>query len=608
MKTITQITAVLCLLLGQVVNAQTNIQLMPVGSQVNHNATNCSVEINAQAFAIIHNAPMNAEVKFIDFGGQIMHSEINVSGQQTWQPSFMLNGFNVVSDYYAVNNNMVNTIAMTNVMKIICNGDTLMNPTIFINEPANFTPCNYNAVKGKIYVDYNSDCNFNQSDVGITYITPQIAANYTNTPFQNNFTMPNNNGNYEVHLQENYLQNYTVSIPSIYAFTFPNSPCMQVSQTFTSLPQNNVDFALQCADIDTYVTLTSTPARPNVPFGLTPRVFNIGCDQVSGVLKLKLDPNVTYNAAQSSHPADAQVGDTLYWNYLNLNNLANNTAYFNQFLGGISVTPSLSVNIGDTLWFELSTAVNANDVNPANNSLLLAVPIVNSFDPNLKEASPKGRGPEGYIPVETDAITYTVRFQNTGSAEALNIYVIDTLEANLEPKSLQILANSHYMSPEWLSESVLKFNFPNIHLADSASNEPMSHGFVTFKLNLKPNLPVGTVIKNKVGIYFDYNEPVITNYAVNTLENTMSTNKIEQSTTVLLYPNPAKNTVTISFSDKTDGTLELIDLTGKTVLEEQLAQVTSKQITINDLQKGMYIYQLRDAKNKLIQSGKLIVE
>ncbi|MEX2595471.1 MAG: T9SS type A sorting domain-containing protein, partial [Salibacteraceae bacterium] len=32
-----------------------------------------------------------------------------------------------------------------------------------------------------------------------------------------------------------------------------------------------------------------------------------------------------------------------------------------------------------------------------------------------------------------------------------------------------------------------------------------------------PNLPIGTEIKNRVGIYFDYNAPIVTNYAVNTL-------------------------------------------------------------------------------------------
>ncbi|HNR85517.1 MAG: T9SS type A sorting domain-containing protein [Crocinitomicaceae bacterium] len=580
---------------------------MTIGTSINHNDNDCSVNINANAVALISNSSLNDEAKFIDFNGQVIYTEINSTGAVNWQPNFVMTGFNVQSDYNCVNGNMLNSFAMPNdVYKIICEQDTMYNPIILVQEPLNFTPCVYKSVEGFIYVDNNGDCINNSGDVGITYITPVINGNYIYDPFQNPFSNGNANGNYKFFVQENHLIDYTVSIPSIYAFVFPASPCFQTSYSFTNLPQTGVDFPLQCADFDTHVQYYSTPARPAIPFTLSPRVFNIGCDAVSGTLKLKLDQNVTYNSTLSSHPADYINGDTLVWNFTNLNNLANNTPYFDQFLGGIHLTPSLSVNIGDTLWFDLSTSVATGDVNPANNHLHFGIPIVNSFDPNIKEVSPKGVGIEGLIPMETEALTYTIHFQNTGTAEAINIFVLDTLTASIDPKSLQILANSHNMTPTWINDSVVKFNFPNIHLADSSSNEPESHGFVRFKVNLKDNLPIGTIIKNKAAIYFDTNEPVITNFTTNKLANDLSVSKIEKLNDISVFPNPAKDYVIIRFFEQINGTIELFDLTGKNVYTEEVKQISQKQIDVKQLQNGVYIYQIK-ANNGQRKSGKLII-
>lgn len=583
-----------------------NIQMHTYWSTVNHDPTTCSVHVFAEGMVTIQNSFLNDEVKFLDHNENIIVSETNTTGASPWSPNYNPQGSTIQSDYYAVMGNNVFVHILPPIYKIIRGVDTLYNPTLQVLESLSFTPCTYGSVSGTIYIDNNSDCSNNAGDIGVTYINPSVNGNYSSNPHQNYFYTGNTNGNYQVNLQEDHLQNYTVSIPPIYAFTFPPSPCFQSSYTFNNLPQANVDFPLQCADFDTYVTYSSTPARPGIPFNLSPRVFNIGCDLVSGVLKLKLDPNVTYNAALSTHPADAQVGDTLIWYYSNLNNLANNTAYFNQFLGGIHLTPSLAVSIGDSLLFHLSTAVLPNDVDASNNVRQIKIPIVNSYDPNVKNVEPKGRDAEGYIPVDTETLTYTIHFQNTGTADAINVYVLDTLEANLDPKSLQILATSHQMTPSWINDSVVKFNFPNIHLADSLSNEPESHGFVKFKINLKPNLPVGTVIKNKVGIYFDFNAPIITNYAINTLENPLSISEYANFSGLSVYPNPTKEKVTFEFKDAYNGSLELLDLSGKQVVHKQVMQKTT--IDVQSLQSGVYFYRIDNHENGASIFGKIIVQ
>ena len=75
------------------------------------------------------------------------------------------------------------------------------------------------------------------------------------------------------------------------------------------------------------------------------------------------------------------------------------------------------------------------------------------------------------------------------------------------------------------------FIFNNIQLPDSNVNEPASHGFVKFKINQRANNPLGTVIENKAGIYFDFNEAVITNSTHHVLgENFVESNLVGLST------------------------------------------------------------------------------
>ena len=123
------------------------------------------------------------------------------------------------------------------------------------------------------------------------------------------------------------------------------------------------------------------------------------------------------------------------------------------------LTPDNTVNIGDTLCFFVKSSLLTTDLNPSNNEYTFCLPVVNSYDPNMKEVTPKGEGVNGNIPQTTSTLDYTIHFQNTGNALAYNVFIIDTLDADIDPKSLRILGNSHSMVPEWLTANVVKFNF-----------------------------------------------------------------------------------------------------------------------------------------------------
>ena len=129
-------------------------------------------------------------------------------------------------------------------------------------------------------------------------------------------------------------------------------------------------------------------------------------------------------------------------------------------------------------------------------------------------------------------------FQNTGNASAQHIYIVDTLDNNIDESSIQLLAYSHEPMVQVKGKAV-RFNFANINLPDSVNDEPNSHGYVQYKVKRKGNLPVGTQIRNTAYIYFDFNAPVVTNTTVNTLTIPSSVPEVNYNKTVFdNFPEP----------------------------------------------------------------------
>ncbi|MEZ4989714.1 MAG: T9SS type A sorting domain-containing protein [Saprospiraceae bacterium] len=154
---------------------------------------------------------------------------------------------------------------------------------------------------------------------------------------------------------------------------------------------------------------------------------------------------------------------------------------------------------------------------------------IGSWDPNDIQVFPKGQGTEHLIDADTD-LEYHIRFQNTGTDTALRILIRDTLPLNLlDPGGIAIGPASHPME-WWVNEAgVLHFLFDPIALVDSTANEPESHGFVHFKIRQRVGNAPGTVINNRAAIFFDYNEPVLTNTAWVKVKKPVAYQIVEQS-------------------------------------------------------------------------------
>ncbi|MGH1338361.1 MAG: DUF7619 domain-containing protein [Aureispira sp.] len=240
---------------------------------------------------------------------------------------------------------------------------------------------------------------------------------------------------------------------------------------------------------------------------------------------------------------------------------------------------------------------------------------VASYDPNDKAAQPIGYDSAHYIYDHTP-IDYKIRFQNTGTDTAFNIYILDTLSTYFDVSTLQMGASSHTYTWQILAGNVLRVDFNNIMLPDSNVNEPLSNGFFRYRIEQTAWNPLGSVIYNQAAIYFDFNPPIFTNTTFHTIGDKfveigyINIDKVPGAEMIVrAYPNPFRDLVTIEVDGEQFKSLELIvyDLLGQQVAYRQIANSNQIQLTRANLQQGIYVYKLIGDQEE-ISTGKISVQ
>jgi len=142
-----------------------------------------------------------------------------------------------------------------------------------------------------------------------------------------------------------------------------------------------------------------------------------------------------------------------------------------------------------------------------------------------------------------------------------------------------------------LGNGVIRFEFPQIWLPDSTSNEPLSHGHVVFKIREKETNIAGSEIFNTGYIYFDWNPAIITNTTYN-FNSELGVSELEMEVSV--YPNPTSERVQISAA-LTIESVELMDLSGKSLVK-QACTSDKTELNIGSLSNGIYLLHVATSK------------
>ncbi len=238
--------------------------------------------------------------------------------------------------------------------------------------------------------------------------------------------------------------------------------------------------------------------------------------------------------------------------------------------------------------------------------------VTASYDPNDKQAVPEGVQNQHFIAKNTD-LEYMIRFQNKGTDTAFLVIVKDTLSQFLDPASIVPGASSHPYKFDLTDRGIAKFIFTNINLPHEKADKDGSNGFVKFRIKQRRDLPNGTVINNKAAIYFDYNDPIITNQTFHTIgENWMMIlpNKETQaeSIDIKVFPNPFSESTRIEaqLSEEHNNLIfNLLDANGRVIRSENFTG-NALDFQRNGLQNGFYFYEIK-SQGKRLGTGKLVI-
>ncbi len=350
---------------------------------------------------------------------------------------------------------------------------------------------------------------------------------------------------------------------------------------------------------DVSVTLISLDeARPGFESKYKVIYENLGTTIVDGKVFIQFNENLQEYVRASITP-DIESLNTLTYNYANLQPFEKRS---------IDVTlktkePPL-VNSGDELILNSQIDIaSSSDDNIENNEFDLHETAINSFDPNDKKVL---EGNEITIDQVDGYLHYVVRFQNTGTASAINVRIEDVLDEKLDWNTFYPLSSSHLNYLQVYSGNLISFNFENILLPAEQDDEPNSHGFVAFKIKPKSDVQIGDIVTGKASIYFDYNLPIVTNtVSTEIVNNLLGIDEIGLENYFEIYPNPTKGKVYIS--SKLGVKIKKIALyliTGKLLFEDK--EFIKETIDLSQFPKGVYFLNILSDKGSITK--KIVVQ
>jgi len=440
----------------------------------------------------------------------------------------------------------------------------------------------YSTISGTVYNDLNNNCIQDAGELG----SPSAMIKYGTY----SYTYTDSYGNYEI---EVIPGNHTLDvIPKEYWTTgcASNSITVNASATGSNYTNNNFYITPNNEIHDVSVYLYANPQRPGFTRSAYIYYYNNGTTTESGSIEYVFSNDWDYSDALPQPDYYDPLTRKATWQYSGLQPSQN--GFIN-----ISMNVPITVVINTLLTANVIIRTVNVDANDEDNIADFRTLTIGSFDPNDIQVSPQGTTPEGYITSEQEALTYQIRFQNTGNDVAYNVVVKNPIDENLEDYTLTIIGSSHDCKAS-ISNHQLTFDFKDINLADSIHNEKDSHGYVLYRVNRKSDLAPLTQIFNKADIYFDYNAPVETNEVKNTIASvTPNVSELESQDDLVFYPNPCRDHIQLSINIKevSDLSVQLYSSSGQQVsVIDNMSMVQGLQvIDLNlepfNLPAGLYV-------------------
>lgn len=386
-------------------------------------------------------------------------------------------------------------------------------------------------ISGKVYSDLNNNCTPEINEPKLANLKLLLYDSAGNLLQQ---TITGGGGIYSFDTDTG-TYTYTIDTANIPVLvTCPASVFQTSILTSVDSMDYDMDFGMQCKPgfdvgvnaivITSGIFRRAFNATVNIKAGDMSNKYGLHCSSgINGTVRVVINGDANYVSASPGSLIPVVNGDTLTYSISDFGSVD-----FNSDFRIIVQTDTFAI-LGSQICFDVTVTPIAGDINPLNNDLQSCFTVTSSYDPNEKSVYPANR-----IDDKNGSLTYTINFQNTGTAPALHIYILDTLDAAIDENSFELLAYSFEPQVQIIG-NVVRFNFPNINLSDSVTNEPASHGYVQYRVKLKDSLALGTLIANTSYIYFDFNSPVQTNTVIDTLTDCNNIAAVNFSSLTLCY-------------------------------------------------------------------------
>jgi uncharacterized repeat protein (TIGR01451 family) len=488
-----------------------------------------------------------------------------------------------IAFFTAEHNPLLEYICVDNVSYAVANFD-VTEPTLFTEDCENFT-IDYNIIRGTLTFDEVGDgCNEND----ITVPNYMIRSQESENTFAS-FTNPD--GAYVTIVGLGAYTTEVVGLPQPFIVTPENSV-----SNFTNY--GNTVFQNFCTSIDADFTDVSISmcalggARPGFDAEYAIYIENSGLTTVSGSVVIEFDETMQTYLFASREPSVTTV-NTLTFNYEGLEPFQYEfiTINMNTFQPPI-------VNSDDILNFSAVINPIEGDDNVDNNTHEFSQVVVNSYDPNDKLVA---QGEEIHIDDISEDLFYTIRFQNTGTASAVNVRITDQLSTNLDWNTLKSVSASHDFDMQVTNGNNIEFIFEDIFLPAQQDDDIGSNGYVVFRIKPKSDLVVGDIIDGQAQIFFDFNAPIITNVvSTQVVEDNLSVNDYNLELALELFPNPAKSVLNIK-SNQSISDYKIVDIKGRVIQSQNTIQKSEFSIDLRELSNGIYFVNLQTEFGLLVK-------
>ncbi len=410
-------------------------------------------------------------------------------------------------------------------------------------------------------------------------------------------------GSYDItESNPNVLYNFGYTINSLLSNYFTVNPATYANMHITSTGGIiNVNFAIS-------INLFSDLAIHNIPLSSPVPGFNYqhlllyannGLLSASGSINFIKDFAVTMVGV--SEPSAVINANGFTYNFTNLQPFQNRS-----IIATMHVPPIPTVNIGQLLVTSASINLNSGtDMILSNNNSSSYRFVVGSYDPNDISES-HGREILHSSFTTEDYLYYTIRFENTGTSNAINVRIDNLLDSQLDESTLEMIGSSHdYVMDRVGNAANWKFN--NIQLPPSVADSNIGKGYVMYKIKPKAGYAVGDIIPNSASIFFDTNPAIITNSFLTEFVSQLNNDQFS-SISFMVYPNPAKEQLTVQMSVNTKvKQIKLIDMLGRIIKIENYSSTNSiETINLKEVATGGYFVEvITDSNQKEVK--KIIV-